>query len=138
MRKSYAHPLRRNKGSIDIEILALIIVLLISMSPWLLKFVGISAVYSEGQRTGTIMKVSKKGFLWKTWEGEILLGGVKSNGDGETVPASWEFTIPDDELAKQGVDLADKGSRVTVTYKELWKTTHWQGATDYMVTELKP
>jgi hypothetical protein len=63
--------------------------------------------YSDGERVGTIQKFSRKGLIAKTWEGEMLLGGLKrktvsgtdSNG-GSTSSTSmvanvFEFTVED-------------------------------------------
>jgi hypothetical protein len=53
--------------------------------------------FSTGWRTGIINKFSKKGFMYKTWEGEMNLGGLrkKEDKDGNTsfVANTWEFSI---------------------------------------------
>ena len=62
--------------------------------------------YSDGVRIGTIQKFSYKGLVAKTWEGEMLLGGLKrktstdSNGNSSTsmVANIWAFTVEDPAL----------------------------------------
>lgn len=131
----------RQKGSIEWELFVLFgliaLVLLALLSPILLKFVGINAIYSEGERTGVVTKISKKGFIWKTWEGELILGGMDSGGEGALSGQTWKFSIIDDKTADKALLLAKKTRRVTVVYTELWRTAFWQGNTDYIVTELK-
>ncbi|MFT6070948.1 MAG: hypothetical protein ACJAT2_001815 [Bacteriovoracaceae bacterium] len=65
--------------------------------------------YSQGNRVGKLVKLSKKGFLPKTWEGTLDLG----SGDRLT----WDFSIHDDELAERLVKHS--GKMVNLEYREL-------------------
>ena len=92
--------------------------------------------YSEGTRTGILMKVSKKGFIVKTYEGEMNIGGI-SDGQGTIMPASiFRFSVTDrkvyDELEKY------QGSRVTVRYRQVIHNFFWQGDTDYFIQAVTP
>jgi len=49
--------------------------------------------YSEGERSGVIFKFSSKGLIWKSWEGEMNLGGMRG-----AVTNTWKFTLKDDRL----------------------------------------
>ncbi len=65
--------------------------------------------YSKGVRSGKLVKISRKGFLFKTYEGTLDLG----SGDKLT----WEFSVHDAQL---GEDLvASTGQNVSLEYKEL-------------------
>ena len=88
--------------------------------------------YSEGERAGFVQKLSKKGWLCKTWEGELAL--VAQPG---VVPEKFYFTVRDDAVA----DRINKqvGNRVALVYgqhKGLPGTCF--GETEYFVTEVKP
>ena len=49
--------------------------------------------YSTGTRTGVVIKLSQKGVLFKTYEGELNLGGI-SEGDGTIMPTRlWNFSV---------------------------------------------
>ena len=120
-----------------IFVVAICGILLAVASPGIAKFVGISTVYSEGERTGVLTKLSKRGFIWKTWEGEMNLGGMSVDGGGVATPNVWRFSIADDAIAKQGMAFATGAKRVTVTYTEVWKAAFSQGSTDYLVTGFK-
>jgi hypothetical protein len=67
--------------------------------------------YSEGERAGYIQKLSHKGWLCKTWEGEIAM--VTMPG---AIPEKFEFTVRNDETADKINQLA--GKRVILNYKQ--------------------
>lgn len=78
--------------------------LLLLLLPMVL-FMGCSANYSDGSRAGVIRKFSKKGVFMKSWEGELLLGGVVNSGgkDSQLVNETWEFSV--DPKASHGEDI---------------------------------
>ena len=67
--------------------------------------------YSEGERAGYLQKFSKKGWLCKTWEGEILLSSMPG-----AIPERFEFSVRDDKVAKDL--MAATGKRVVLTYTQ--------------------
>ena len=67
--------------------------------------------YSEGERAGYVQKLSNKGWICKTWEGELAL--VTMPG---TVAEKFYFSVPDDAVAHKINESL--GKRVTVTYEE--------------------
>jgi hypothetical protein len=67
--------------------------------------------YSEGERAGYLQKFSKKGWLCKTWEGEILLSSMPG-----AIPERFAFSVRDDQVAKDL--MAAIGKRVVVTYAQ--------------------
>ena len=50
------------------------------------------ANYSDGFRAGVPIKVSRKGKIIKTYEGEINVGGLTNTGEG-VLPSTWAFSI---------------------------------------------
>jgi hypothetical protein len=67
--------------------------------------------YSEGNRAGYIQKFSHKGWLCKTWEGELQTANIPGSA-----PQVFYFSVRDDSVANQLTQLM--GSRVSVSYKE--------------------
>lgn len=67
--------------------------------------------YSEGNRAGYIQKFSHKGWLCKTWEGELQTANIPGSA-----PQVFLFTVRDDSVANQLTQLM--GSRVSLSYKE--------------------
>lgn len=87
--------------------------------------------YSEGTRSGILTKVSKKGFVFKTYEGEMNIGGL-NQGDGTIMPATiFNFSV----LDKETYDKLEKvqGRKVVVHYRQVIKNLFWQGDSDYFV-----
>ncbi|MBC7685366.1 MAG: hypothetical protein H7176_09075 [Bdellovibrionales bacterium] len=67
--------------------------------------------YSEGERAGFLQKFSKKGWICKTWEGEILLSSMPG-----AIPERFAFSVRDDQVAKELI--AATGKRVVLTYAQ--------------------
>jgi len=67
--------------------------------------------YSDGQRAGTLTKFSRKGWVCKTWEGELM----QPTAPG-VAPTLWNFTVRDDEVARR-VNIG-LGKHVVLFYKE--------------------
>ena len=67
--------------------------------------------YSKGERAGWVQKFSNKGWVCKTWEGELALVSLPG-----TTPEKFLFTIRDDAVAQQVTHVM--GKRVTLHYEE--------------------
>ncbi len=83
--------------------------------------------YSDGDRVGVIQKLSKKGIFCKTWEGEMLLGGLKKqvnvSSDGKSTTTSmvantFHFTVEDESLLPAVKAAMESGQPVTISYRE--------------------
>jgi len=87
--------------------------------------------YSKGERAGFLQKVSDKGWICKTWEGELSLVALPG-----AAPEKFLFTVRDAEVAKRIAAAA--GKRVTLVYEQhKGLPTSCFGDTDYFVTDLK-
>ncbi|HEU4376131.1 MAG TPA: hypothetical protein VFS02_21720 [Telluria sp.] len=67
--------------------------------------------YSDGERAGFLQKFSRKGWICKTWEGEILLSSMPG-----AIPERFEFSVRDDLVARQL--MAAMGKRVQLSYSQ--------------------
>lgn len=95
-------------------------------------FVSLSWSYSSGERAGFVQKLSKKGWLCKTWEGEMSLVSLPG-----TTAEKFEFTVRDDVVA----DRINKqvGTRVALTYEQhKGLLNSCFGDTEYFVTDIRP
>lgn len=92
--------------------------------------------YSEGVRAGTIIKVSKRGTIFKTYEGQLnveAFGAVKGKS---TMTEAFEFSIPrDSSLIAEIEDVT--GKRVKLYYKEKYFLFPWLGETKYLATKVE-
>lgn len=87
--------------------------------------------YSEGERAGYVQKLSKKGFLCKTWEGEMAM--VTMPG---TVAEKFLFTVPKETVAAKL--NASVGKRMALHYEQhKWIPTSCFGDTEYFVTDVR-
>jgi len=68
--------------------------------------------YSTGERAGWIQKLSHKGWLCKTWEGEVALVSLP----GSATVEKFQFTVRDDAVAAELAKVM--GKRVTLHYEE--------------------
>lgn len=83
--------------------------------------------YSEGERAGYLQKLSRKGWLCKTWEGEILLSSMPG-----AIPERFSFTVRDENVVRQL--QAAMGQRVQLTYEQhIGIPTSCFGETQYFV-----
>jgi hypothetical protein len=87
--------------------------------------------YSEGERAGYVQKLSSKGWLCKTWEGEIAM--VTMPG---AIPEKFQFTVRDTALANRINELA--GKRVVLSYQQhKFIPSSCFGETEYFVTAIR-
>jgi len=83
--------------------------------------------YSEGERAGYLQKLSRKGWLCKTWEGEILLSSMPG-----AIPERFAFTVRDENVVRQL--QAAMGQRVQLSYAQhVGLPTTCFGETSYFV-----
>ena len=87
--------------------------------------------YSSGERAGWVQKFSKKGWLCKTWEGEMAMVSMPG-----TTSEKFLFSVWDDDVAAQ-INKA-MGKRVSLRYEQkVGIPTDCFGETDYFVTQIK-
>jgi len=87
--------------------------------------------FSTGERAGYVQKLSRKGWLCKTWEGEMALVSMPG-----TVAEKFAFTVRGDEIARRINDTI--GARVALTYEQhIGIPTTCFGETQYFVTAVK-
>ncbi len=91
--------------------------------------------YSSGTRTGVVIKLSQKGVLFKTYEGELNIGGMGNIPNTAQVNSMWEFSVRDNNIADSLMKL--EGKKVSLHYKEVVKNLVWDGETKYFVDGVK-
>jgi hypothetical protein len=87
--------------------------------------------YSEGERAGYVQKFSKKGWICKTWEGELAMANLPG-----AMPEVFRFTVHDEAVAAR-INQA-MGERVTLHYEQhMGLPTSCFGETSYFVVEIR-
>lgn len=109
----------------------MIAVLVAALALFLLyTWISLSFAYSEGERAGYLQKFSRKGWLCKTWEGEILLSSMPG-----AIPERFNFSVRDPAVANQMQTAM--GKRVQLGYEEhRGIPTQCFGETDYFATKV--
>ncbi len=87
------------------------------------------ATFSEGIRSGELIKISNKGMIFKTWEGELSQGIAGAQ--------IFKFSIldSDQKIIQQMKDM--QGEYVKVNYIERYRTFPWWGDTQYYITDVE-
>ncbi len=94
-------------------------------------WITLSWSFSKGERTGYVQKLSKTGWVCKTWEGEMAM--VTMPG---AIPDKFLFSVRDDKVAA----LINKyaGKRVTLVYEHhKGVPTSCFGITEYFIVDVK-
>ncbi len=108
-------------------VFALLIVLLFAAYTWL----ALSYDYSDGERAGYVQKFSRKGWICKTWEGDLAMVNLPGQ------PAEiFSFTVRDEAVAEKL--NATMGKRVSLHYEQhIGVPTSCFGESAYFVTDVR-
>ena len=83
-------------------------------------------VFSDGTKTGELNSLTYTGYLFKTYEGEIILTGYgNKNSNGTVQSKNFKFSVANKEVAEKLTRMT--GQRVTVHYKEYKGVLPWRG-----------
>ena len=85
----------------------IVLTLVVSAYTWL----ALSWSYSSGERAGLLQKFSKKGWVCKTWEGELMLTAMPG-----AIPEKFEFSVRDEKLAQEL--SASAGKKIVLSYAQ--------------------
>lgn len=118
----------KQKGIVHWFILLLVsFVALFAAYTWLV----LTWTYSSGERAGYVQKFSKKGWICKTWEGELAIINIPG-----TLTEKFYFTVHDDAVVNKINDTL--GKKVSLVYDEhVGIPSSCFGDTGYFVTDLK-
>ena len=96
-------------------------------------------VYSEGVRAGMVVKISKKGTLFKTYEGQLDLQSFGAVRSSNKLSQTFAFSLYDDsaQLVDKLEEAALNGTRVRLRYEEKYIALPWLGDTKYFVTSVE-
>jgi hypothetical protein len=91
-------------------------------------------VVGVGMKAGTLNYVVKKGYVFKTFEGEMILDGFQSKGPNSMQSNEFLFSITDTALAMKL--MLNSGSHVLVRYKEYNGSVAWRGYSKFVVDSI--
>jgi len=134
MKDSNSSAIPRKKGHL-FRNLVIIILVLVAGTFTLLYF----GIYDEGVRAGNVVRISKKGIVFKTYEGQLNLqsfGALKGASPfAETFDFSVEKNRPDVIRELEAVALS--GERVNLHYVKRYSVFPWRGETKYYIISVE-
>ncbi len=124
-------PAPRRRGCGKPILILLLLVLVAGGGFALYVWATLSYDYAAGERAGFIQKFSRKGWLCKTWEGELAMVNLPG-----AMPEVFAFSVRDDEVARKINE--SMGQRVTLHYEQhVGVPTSCFGETEYFVTDVR-
>src|SRR5204862_4148106 len=122
-------PVKKKRNKLLIILLSILLIPVVIIALWL--WVTLGYTYSMGDRAGYVQKISKKGWICKTWEGEL----AQANLPG-TMPQIFTFTVRSDSIAR--ILEANAGKQVSRTYEQhRGIPTSCSGDTEDFVTKVQ-
>ncbi|MDQ6769060.1 MAG: hypothetical protein M3Z54_03640 [Gemmatimonadota bacterium] len=117
---------KKRRRTLLVVLLVLVLIPAIIIVLWI--WVSLGYTYSSGDRAGYVQKISKKGWICKTWEGELAMANLPGS-----MPQIFAFTVRNDSIAK--VIEQNAGKQVSLTYDQhRGVPTSCFGETEYFVT----
>jgi len=127
---------RLKRGTRKVIKILLITALIVGASVFSFAFWG---VYDEGVRAGNVLRISKKGMLFKTYEGQLNLQTFGALKGASPIMESFDFSVEgnDTEVIKDLESVALTGERVNLHYIKRYVIFPWRGDTKYFITKVE-
>lgn len=120
---------KRAKSWMLRTLMLLLVAVVVVLAAW--TWIALSFTYSHGERAGYVQKLSQKGWVFKTWEGELAMANLPG-----AMPEVFHFSIRDDLVAEKL--QASLGRRVRIVYDEhVGVPLNWFGETPYFVVGME-
>lgn len=117
---------KKKRHTVILVLLGIVLIPAVVFALW--AWVALGYTYAAGERAGYVQKISKKGWLCKTWEGELAMANLPG-----TMPQIFAFTVRNDSIAH--VIEQNAGKQVSLTYEQhRGVPTSCFGETEYFVT----
>jgi hypothetical protein len=104
-------------------------VVIVAVGIWF--YIRYERPFGEGVKAGTLNYVVYKGYLWKTYEGEVILAGFQNKVNSSLQSNEFTFSIDNEAVAKR-LELAS-GKVVQLHYYEYLGALPWRGVSKFVV-----
>jgi len=105
--------------------ISILVVVLVIFVYWRYYF-----VLADGTQAGTLNIFQKKGIIFKTYEGKIILSGFKANVQSN----EFSFSVTKENVAQQLLKVS--GREVNIHYKQYFGSLPWRGMQNYIVDSI--
>ncbi|HLT71217.1 MAG TPA: hypothetical protein VKZ75_01130 [Cyclobacteriaceae bacterium] len=116
--------------------IALILILVVGIGLFSFYYWGI---YDEGVRAGTVLRISKMGIVFKTYEGQLNLETFGALRGANPIAEAFDFSVEADntQVIESLQEVALTGERVNLHYKKRYLIFPWRGDTKYFITRVE-
>lgn len=92
-------------------------------------------IYDEGVRAGNVLRISKQGVIWKTYEGQLDLASFGALKNVSPLAGTFDFSVEphSDSIVKLLEKVSLSGERVNLRYIKRYVIFPWRGKTKYFV-----
>lgn len=120
------------------KILKRILLIVIAIGVAILAFLY-WGTYENGVMAGKVLRVSEKGFLFKTYEGKLSLESFGALKGVSPVAETFDFSVEssEDTVIEQLNEVALSGERVNLHFKKRFVSFPWRGDTKYFITQVE-
>ena len=96
-------------------------------------------VYDEGVRAGTVLRISKKGMVFKTYEGQLNVQTFGAIKGADPIMEAFDFSVStaDEQVIKVLQEVALSGERVNLHYVARYAAFPWRGDTKYFIIKVE-
>ena len=112
-------------------VIALLIIGFLALLYW--------GTYEKGVMAGKILRISEKGYLFKTYEAKLSIESFGALKGTSPIAETFDFSIStkQDSLVKQLQEVALTGERVNIHYIKRYIRVPWRGSTKYFAVEVE-
>ncbi len=95
--------------------------------------------YEDGVRSGVVIRIGKKGTIFKTYEGQLNLQTFGAVNRPNVISEVFDFSVErkNSALIQEIENVSLTGERVSLHYKKRYIVIPWRGNTKYFVYEIK-
>jgi hypothetical protein len=97
------------------------------------------AVFENGVMAGKVLRISERGFLFKTFEGKLNLETFGALKGASPIAESFDFSVEKDktDVIKELEEVALSGERVNLYFVKRYKSFPWRGETKYFIEKVE-
>ncbi len=95
--------------------------------------------YEEGVMAGKILRISKKGVVFKTYEGKLSLESFGALKSVSPIAETFDFSVENNkkEVIKQLEEVALSGERINLHFVKRYMAFPWRGNTKYFAVQIE-
>lgn len=95
--------------------------------------------YERGVMAGRILRISEKGYLFKTYEAKLSIESFGALRGTSPIAETFDFSVStkQDTIVKQLQEVALTGERVNIHYIKRYMRVPWRGSTKYFAVEVE-